>query len=199
MMLIAMSVVLAYLLGSLQFGILLSSLFGYADPRGSGSGNSGATNVARSSGMKVGLLVLLGDVLKGVVAVVLSRQLGLGELGQALVGLAAVIGHMYPIYYQFKGGKGVATAFGVVCALSLPAALLGIVVMVAVVFLTKYVSLGSMLAGVAIAVYMGVTDFSYATLVIFAMLLLVIWRHSANIQRLLAGSENKFCFKPKGS
>lgn len=190
-------IVIAYLLGSLQFGILFSSLFGLDDPRKSGSGNSGATNVARSSGMKLGLLVLLGDALKGIVAVLIAQAFGFSELVIAASGLAAVIGHMYPVYYDFKGGKGVATALGVIIMLSITAALVAILVMVIVVAVTKYVSLGSILAAIIATVYMGAVHPGHYMIPVIIMAILIIWRHSANIKRLIKGRENKFSLRSK--
>ena len=187
--------VIAYLLGSLQFGILLSRLFGLEDPRKAGSGNSGATNVARTSGKKLGLFVLVGDALKGVVAVLIAQAFGFSELVMAAAGLAAVIGHMYPVYYDFKGGKGVATALGVMIMLSVSAALVALVVMVLVVALTKYVSLGSMLAAIIAVIYMGATHSGHYMIPVIVMAILIIWRHSANIKRLINGRESKFHFR----
>jgi glycerol-3-phosphate acyltransferase PlsY len=196
-MITALVMIIAYMLGSLQFGILLSKAFGLADPRDAGSGNTGATNVARNSGMKFGLLVLLGDLLKGVVAVLLGYAFGLSELGAACAGLAAVIGHMYPAYYQFKGGKGVATALGVVLTLSPLAALIAVIVMVVVVALTRYVSLGSMLAAIIATIFMGITHSGHYMIPVLVITILIIWRHSENIKRLVNGRENKFDFRKK--
>jgi glycerol-3-phosphate acyltransferase PlsY len=194
-MITALVMIIAYLLGSLQFGVLLSKAFGLTDPRQAGSGNTGATNVARNSGMKIGLLVLLCDLLKGVVAVLLGYVFGLSELGAACAGLAAVIGHMYPAFYQFKGGKGVATALGVVLVLSPMAALVGLVVMVIVVAVTRYISLGSMLAAILATIYMGATHSGHYMIPVIVIAILIIWRHSANIKRLLNGRESKFQFR----
>jgi glycerol-3-phosphate acyltransferase PlsY len=196
-MIAVLVIFLAYLLGSLQFGIVLSRLFGKMDPRSVGSGNTGATNVARNSGMKMGLFVLLGDVLKGVLAVLMGYLFGLNEVGAALAGLAAVVGHMYPVYYQFKGGKGVATALGVILTFSISAALVGILIMLVVVALTKYVSLGSIIATFVATIYIGLTHSGYYMMPIIAIAILIIWRHGENISRLLKGRESKFKFGNK--
>lgn len=196
-MIAVLVIFLAYLLGSLQFGIVLSRLFGKMDPRSVGSGNTGATNVARNSGMKMGLFVLLGDVLKGVLAVLMGYLFGLNEVGAALAGLAAVVGHMYPVYYQFKGGKGVATALGVILTFSISAALVGILIMLVVVAMTKYVSLGSIIATFVATIYIGLTHSGYYMIPIIAIAILIIWRHGENISRLLKGRESKFKFGNK--
>ena len=141
--------------------------------------------------MKMGVLVLLADMLKGLLPVLLAKHLQFDGFATALVGLLAVVGHMYPIFYRFKGGKGVATALGVIVALYWPAALLGFAVMVLVVALTRYVSLGSILASIAVAVLIGSTHCN-EILPISLMTVLIIWRHRANIQRLLRGEENRF-------
>jgi glycerol-3-phosphate acyltransferase PlsY len=196
-MIAVLVIFLEYLLGSLHFGIVLSRLFGKMDPRSVGSGNTGATNVARNSGMKMGLFVLLGDVLKGVLAVLMGYLFGLNEVGAALAGLAAVVGHMYPVYYQFKGGKGVATALGVILTFSISAALVGILIMLVVVALTKYVSLGSIIATFVATIYIGLTHSGYYMMPIIAIAILIIWRHGENISRLLKGRESKFKFGNK--
>lgn len=194
-MITALVMIIAYMLGSLQFGIVLSRAFGLADPRKIGSGNTGATNVARNSGIKFGLLVLFGDLLKGGVAVLLAYAFGLSELGAACVGMAAVIGHMYPVYYQFNGGKGVATALGVVLTLSPLAAAVAVIVMIAVVALTRYVSLGSMLAAIIATIFMGISHSGHYMIPVIVITILIIWRHSDNIKRLLHGRENKLVRK----
>lgn len=191
MILVVAVCVFAYALGSLQFGVILSACLGYGDPRKAGSGNTGATNVARNSGTKMGVLVLLADMLKGLLPVLLARYLSFDDFSTALVGLFAVIGHMYPLFYRFKGGKGVATALGVVIALCWPSALLGFAVMLLVVTITRYVSLGSILASVAVAIAISVTH-QQEVYPITVMTALIIWRHRANIERLLRGVENKF-------
>lgn len=196
-MLAILVLVIGYLLGSLQFGILLSRALGFGDPRKGGSGNTGATNVARNFGMKMGLLVLLGDMLKGILAVLIAYFFGMSELVAAFAGLAAVVGHMHPVYFGFKGGKGVATALGVIIVLSFPAAIIAVVVMIVVVVLSKYVSLGSMIAAVVATIYMGVNHSGHYMIAVIIMTILIIWRHAPNIKRLIRGTESKFRFKSK--
>ena len=118
--------IIAYLLGSLSFAILLSRLTGHPDPRMSGSGNAGATNMLRLAGKKLAVLTLLGDLCKGLLPVLLANQLNLPLQQQAWIGVCAVIGHMYPLYFRFRGGKGVATAAGILLGLYPPAALLAV-------------------------------------------------------------------------
>ena len=122
---------------------------------------------------------------------------GMSELVAAFAGLAAVVGHMYPVYFGFKGGKGVATALGVIIVLSFPAAIIAVVVMIVVVVLSKYVSLGSMIAAVVATIYMGITHSGHYMVAVIIMTILIIWRHAPNIKRLIRGTENKFRFKSK--
>jgi glycerol-3-phosphate acyltransferase PlsY len=190
----------AYLLGSIAFGILVSKLFGLPDPRTVGSGNPGATNVLRSGKKSAAALTLLGDVFKGWFPVWLAMQPNMSMWVISSVGFAVFLGHLYPIFYKFKGGKGVATALGVMMAVYPP---LGFAVMVtwAVVFaVTRYSSLGAIVAATLAPVYtwfllpqadnlLGVSDY---VLVVLAMSLLLIWRHRTNIKKLLAGTESGF-------
>ena len=131
----------AYLLGSISSAILIARLLSLPDPRGQGSGNPGATNMLRIGGKKAAGFTLAGDMLKGLIPVLVGHALNLPLNALILIGFTAFIGHLYPIFFQFKGGKGVATALGVVIVLSPVAALVALVVMVIIVALTKYVSL----------------------------------------------------------
>src|SRR3989344_5242872 len=135
--------IIAYLLGSLSSAILYSKFTGAKDPRTTGSGNPGATNVLRASGKQAALIVLGGDVAKGLIAVLLARMVGVNSFMLGLVGLAAVAGHCFPVYFKFKGGKGVATALGAILALSFWAAILSAAILVAIIAITRYVSLAS--------------------------------------------------------
>lgn len=137
---------LAYLIGSLSFAILLSRLTGLPDPRASGSGNPGATNMLRLAGRRLAIATLFGDLLKGLLPVLLAARLDLSVQQQGWVGLAAVIGHLYPLYFRFRGGKGVATAAGALLGLYLPAALLAVVAWLAVFRLTRTSSLAALIA-----------------------------------------------------
>ncbi|QMT39793.1 glycerol-3-phosphate 1-O-acyltransferase PlsY [Neisseria shayeganii] len=190
------AVAAAYLLGSLSFAVLVSKYYGMDDPRTYGSGNPGATNVLRSGRKKAAALTLLGDALKGLVAVLLARWLqdaaGLSDAGIAAVAVAALVGHMWPVFFGFKGGKGVATALGVLLALCWPVALICAAVWLILAFGLKISSLAA-LAATAIsplAAYWLVDKPSWVwAVVIIAVLVLV--RHHSNIRNLLSGREGK--------
>ena len=197
----------AYLIGSLSFAVIVSRLMGLSDPRSYGSKNPGATNVLRSGNKAAAVITLLLDALKGWLPVVLVQQYGaaygLGDATLALVGLAAFLGHLYPVFFRFQGGKGVATAAGVLLAFEpwLGGATLLTWVLIAVFF--RYSSLASMVAAVfAPAFYLmgnGVAWYMAqpVLLAIAAMSVLLLWRHRENINRLLAGKESKLGAKKK--
>jgi len=186
----------AYLIGSISFAVLASRIFHLPDPRSYGSGNPGAANVLRSGKVPAALFTLLGDAAKGVVGVELARLLapsfGLGPTTVALCALAVVLGHLYPVFFGFKGGKGVATSFGALLALSPWAALVAAAVFLVVVALFRYVSLASILAaGAAVVVSPLVLGWGAESGAVLAIAALVIWRHRANLQRLRRGTESK--------
>jgi len=193
----------SYLLGSVSFAVVVSRLFGLADPRSYGSGNPGATNVLRSGSKAAAALTLLGDAAKGAVAVWLVRalgpQFGVGELGVALAALAAFVGHLYPIFFGFKGGKGVATFLGALLALNFGGGLLACATWLAVAAAFRYSSLSSLcaalLAPLALLWLTGAADLS---LVVAAMSALLILRHRQNIANLLAGRERRIGEKSPG-
>jgi len=187
-------IVAAYLLGSIAFGILVSKLFGLPDPRTVGSGNPGATNVLRSGKKSAAVLTLLGDALKGWLPVWLALQSGMLMWVVSAVGVAVFLGHLYPIFYKFKGGKGVATALGVMLAISPLLGLAAIVTWVVVFAISRYSSLGAVVAAALAPVYAWVLLSAYKDYVItvLVMSLLLIWRHRTNIQKLLAGTESGF-------
>jgi acyl phosphate:glycerol-3-phosphate acyltransferase len=191
---------IAYLLGSIPFGFLLVLLFRNEDIRAKGSGNIGATNVVRSGGKGLGALTFLLDAAKGYVAVFAAKWL-LGDWFTgpdlyAIAAIAAVLGHMYPVWLRFKGGKGVATAFGVFLALSPRAALIGLAIFIIVMLIWRYVSLASIASAVAfpiLALWLirsRQTPFFIAAVVFIP--LLVVVKHRQNIQRLLHGTEYRF-------
>lgn len=194
----ALAILAAYLLGSVPFAMISSRVFGLADPRTYGSGNPGATNVLRSGNKKAALMTLIGDALKGAVAVIVAQQTGFGDTAIALVALAVFIGHLYPVFLKFKGGKGVATAAGVLLALDpiLGLAVAGTWLLVA--YVSRYSSLAALIAAAAapvIAVLMhGVTN---QTLVVGLLGMALIGKHWQNIQRLMAGQETKIGSKKK--
>jgi glycerol-3-phosphate acyltransferase PlsY len=193
----ALAVVLAaYLLGSVPFAVIVSKAFGLADPRSYGSNNPGATNVLRSGNKAAAALTLLGDAFKGWLAVWLARrfgpQIGLGDVAVALAGVAAFVGHLFPLFLGFKGGKGVATAAGVLVGFDpwIGLGLLGVWLATTAVF--RYSSLAAIAAAVAaplgFLVLHGSDDYFAATL---PMTTLLLWRHRGNIRRLLAGEESR--------
>ena len=209
--LILIIVVVSYLLGSIPFGYLLVRIFCGQDVRKSGSGNIGATNVARIGSKGLGVATLFLDALKGYAAVWIAHTLivqsaqpsvipMVGELADvvmALAGLTAIVGHMYPFWLRFKGGKGVATAAGAFAALAPRAMLFALIAFALVVALTRYVSLGSIVAAVCFPVSFYLTASPARTNMLVALLtsissLLIIIRHKDNIRRLLAGTENRF-------
>ena len=189
-------VVLAYLLGSIPFGYLLVRFFRKQDIRAQGSGNIGATNVARSGAKGLALATLLLDLAKGLLAVVLARHIAGGSLDVAMIAaMAAVVGHMFPVWLGFKGGKGVATALGVLLALSPATAGLSALVFLVVFLLTRYVSLASIAASAALPPIGLYFVRPHTPVVVFGLLfipLLVIVKHHGNISRLLHGTESRF-------
>jgi len=183
----------AYLLGAISFGILMSKVFGLPDPRTVGSGNPGATNVLRSGKKLAALLTLLGDSAKGWLAVWLALHYDLSPEFVCAIGLAAFIGHLYPVYYGFKGGKGVATALGILLAFSNWLGLAVLVTWIAVFAIWRYSSLAAIVAAALAPAYafylLQYQGYALTTLVLSAFL---IWRHKSNIQKLLAGTEAGF-------
>ncbi len=199
-MLTLLSTLAAYLIGSVSFAVVSSKLFGLPDPRTYGSGNPGATNVLRTGKKAAALVTLLGDAAKGALAVGLVRWLGpqggLGDAALAGAALGALLGHLYPVYFGFKGGKGVATAFGIVLALSAWLALAALGVFLAVVLATRYVSLASILAAVAAAAFApALFGASWITAAVLGIAILIVWRHRANLQRLLTGQESRLSLR----
>ena len=185
-------VVFGYLCGSIATAIVLCKFMGLNDPRLDGSGNPGATNVLRLHGKKAGMLALAGDTLKGVVPVLLARYIGAPDTVIALAGLAAFLGHLYPVFYGFKGGKGVATLAGVLVATSWQAGLLFVITWAVIAFAFRYSSLASLISAVMVPVYVFALLPGYAYVTCFCiMVILLIWRHQLNIQKLLAGTESK--------
>ena len=195
---IALALVAAYLLGSVPFAMISSKLFGLADPRTYGSGNPGATNVLRSGNKKAALFTLLGDALKGWAAVFIAQQTGFSETVIDLVALAVFLGHLYPIFLKFKGGKGVATAAGVLIALDpvLGLAVAGTRLFIAFAF--RYSSLAAVVAaGMAPVISVLMHGGNGQALVAGILGMALIGKHWQNIQRLLAGQESKIGSKKK--
>ncbi len=184
--------VLGYLLGSVPFAVIVSRAFRLADPRSFGSGNPGATNVLRSGSKKAAVLTLLGDAAKGWLAMFVAARVGAGDTAIAVAGLAAFLGHVFPFTLKFRGGKGVATALGVLLGFS--AALAGITaaIWLSVVLITRYSSLAALAAAatapVLTAWLLGRTE---TTILVGAMCGVLILRHRGNIRKLLAGTESR--------
>lgn len=188
-------IVLGYLLGSVNFSILLGSSKG-VDIRKTGSGNAGATNTMRTFGKLAGLLVLAGDVLKGILACALGEMImGSQGAGLLLCGLSTMIGHNWPVFFGFKGGKGVATSIGVLFMMDYRIALIVLGIFIIIVLLSRYVSLGSIIAAASFAVLscipvFGHSDFLFIA-VSFIISAIIILKHRTNIARLIKGTESK--------
>lgn len=185
-------VILGYLLGSISCAVLVSKAMGLDDPRLSGSGNPGATNVLRLYGKKAAIYTLAGDMLKGIVPVLIAGALGLHDFLVALTGLAAFLGHLFPVFFNFKGGKGVATFIGVLTASYwlLGLAFIGTWLIMAALF--RYSSLSAIIAAIFTPLYSWMLMSSPAYIICFsAMSVLLIWRHRSNISNLMAGTEEK--------
>lgn len=180
----------AYLLGSLSSAIIVCKLSGLPDPRSQGSGNPGATNVLRFGGKKLAALVLLGDLLKGLIPVLLAGIIELPADNVAVVGLAAFIGHLYPVFFAFRGGKGVATAVGVILAMSWLTGLALIATWLSISFLLRISSLAAICSALAAPAYIWWLSATPAYVVaVSIMSLMLLWRHRSNLRNLLAGKE----------
>jgi len=192
----ALAVLAAYLVGSLSFAVIVSRTMGLADPRSYGSRNPGATNVLRSGHRGAAVVTLALDALKGFVPVLLALwigpRFGLGESEAAFVGLGAFVGHLWPVFFRFQGGKGVATAAGALLALNpwLGVATLATWVIIAAFF--RYSSLASLVAAVFAPFYQAlIWGVEPGLVALVAMSLLLVWRHEGNIRKLLAGTESR--------
>jgi len=186
----------AYLVGSLSFAVIISRLMGLRDPRSYGSGNPGATNVLRSGNRMAAVLTLALDALKGYVPVLLALiygpRFGLGDTTAAFVGLAAFVGHLWPVFFRFQGGKGVATAAGVLLALNPWLGLATLLSWLFIAFFLRYSSLASIVAAAFAPFYqLLIWGMEPGVLAIFAMSLLLVWRHEGNIRKLIAGTESR--------
>jgi len=195
-MLTIVFIIAAYLLGSISFAVITSKLFGLADPRTYGSGNPGATNVLRSGKKAAAALTLFGDAAKGWLAVFLAIRYSMpGEqylMLPAAVAIAVFVGHLYPVFLRFKGGKGVATALGVLLALNLMVGLGGLVTWLIMTFMFRYSSLSALAAAVGAPIYAFLLGLPNEwVLASGIMSLLLVWRHKSNIRNLLAGKETR--------
>lgn len=185
-------IAVAYLMGSLSSAIIVCRVLGLPDPREQGSGNPGATNVLRFGGKKVAIVVLLGDALKGLLPMLIGHALDVPPWALAGIGLAAFLGHLYPVFFRFEGGKGVATSIGVWLGLSWVVGGLVILTWVVVAFISRISSLSALVAALAAPFYVlwwtGGVSMAAASAV---MTVLLFWRHRANIQRLRDGTESR--------
>lgn len=188
-----------YLLGSIPFAVVVSKAFGLADPRSHGSGNPGATNVLRTGNKLAAALTLLGDMLKGWLAVWLARRLGGDGLAIAAAGACAFLGHLFPLFLRFKGGKGVATALGVLAGFSGPLASIAAGAWLLTALLTRYSSLSALIAAVVAPIVSGflIERIEVVTAVALMSALLIL-RHRSNIQRLFAGTEPRIGNRTRG-
>ncbi len=193
---IVLVILIGYLLGSISTGVVLSKMLAKTDIRTQGSGNAGTTNMLRVLGRKAALLTFVGDMLKGIIAVFIGKWLIGGELGGLLGVVGAVLGHYYPLYFGFKGGKGIATSFGSLLFVFPVQALLAFTVFLILVGATHYVSVGSVAAAVTLPLLVIFTHFSQPQLWIITACIgaSVVWRHRANIQRLMNHTESKLDF-----
>lgn len=193
MILKIVAIILCYLLGSVSFSVLLAKILKGIDIRQHGSGNAGATNTLRVLGKGPAILVLVLDVLKGVAAVWIGKWLGGDNVWMpGLCGIAAIAGHNWPLYFRFRGGKGIATAIGVLVSLCfLPALYAGIIAILSIVF-TRYVSLGSLIFVVLTPVFILIMNFPWSVFwTSLIICIFAIWRHRTNIEKLVHGRENK--------
>ncbi|MCX5811929.1 MAG: glycerol-3-phosphate 1-O-acyltransferase PlsY [Proteobacteria bacterium] len=185
-------IVLAYLIGAIPVGVILSKIKGI-DPRKTGSGNIGATNVMRAAGKAFGLLTLIGDALKGLIPTLIAINSGLPSPVIAAIGLATFLGHLFPVYLKFKGGKGVATALGVYIAISPYAILISFIIFILTFLKWRFVSLGSLIGTAvmpfALLILKAPMEYTYLSLVVG---ILIFIKHKDNIKRLIAGKENRF-------
>jgi len=196
----ALLIAFAYLIGSVSTAILTTRLLGLPDPRTLGSGNPGATNVLRYGGRGVAALTLFGDAFKGFLPVAVGGWLGVSPAILGATALAAFLGHLYPLYFGFRGGKGVATALGVLLALGWPVAAAAALTWLAVAWITRYSSAGALAAAAAAPLYTAwFTSETPVAIAVGLMTALLFWRHRGNIQRLLAGTEAKIGARKEGA
>lgn len=182
----------AYFLGSLSSAVIVSRLMGLPDPREQGSKNPGATNVLRLGGKKAAIVTLIGDVLKGLVPVLAAKGLDASTAVMAAVGVAAFLGHLYPVFFGFKGGKGVATALGILSGFSWIIGTTVLATWLAVAFVSRISSLSALVAAALAPVYVGywlnAPELTFATAL---MSVLLVWRHKDNIRRIVRGEESR--------
>jgi glycerol-3-phosphate acyltransferase PlsY len=187
-------ILFAYLVGSVSSGIIVSQIFNLPDPRTIGSKNPGATNVMRSGNKKAAIFTLLGDLLKAILVLAIAEYLGFNDLIIVCVALAVLIGHIYPIFYKFQGGKGVATAIGILIALNFQLALIVASIWLLVFGIWRYSSLAAIVAAISapiIAIFI-LRDQSLYCIAFTLITIIILFKHQANIRKLLSGTELKF-------
>ncbi len=189
---IIVAVIISYLFGSISSAIVVCRVMGLPDPRTQGSRNPGATNVLRFGGKKAAAIALFGDALKGFIPVLAAKLYGIDSLGLALVMLAAFIGHLFPIFFRFEGGKGVATLIGCLLALSWPVGVCWMATWALIAAMFRYSSLASLTASLLAPLYVWYfTSDKWLMIATVVMALLLVYRHRGNIKKLLAGQESK--------
>jgi glycerol-3-phosphate acyltransferase PlsY len=185
-------IIAAYLMGSLSAAIIVSKIMGLPDPRTDGSKNPGATNVLRLGSKKGAIITLLGDMLKGLLPVLIVKAIGVSDLVLALVAFAAFIGHLYPVFFGFKGGKGVATALGVLIGIHWLVGLLVIATWLIMAFISRYSSLSALVAcGLAPLYTFYITSSNELAIMNVVLSAILFWRHRGNIRNLINGTETK--------
>ena len=188
----------AYLLGSISTAIITCKLMGLEDPRSIGSNNPGATNVLRTGGKKAAIITLLGDMLKGLLPVLAVQQLQSDPLALAITGTSAFLGHLYPLYYRFKGGKGVATFYGVLLGINWMIGLAALTVWGLVMMLFRISGLSALASATASPFIVWYLDGSKVLIIaVTFMAILLIWRHRSNIKKMLSNNEDKITAKPE--
>ncbi|MBR4932915.1 MAG: glycerol-3-phosphate 1-O-acyltransferase PlsY [Clostridia bacterium] len=198
---VLVTIICAYLLGSINLSIIISSKFYHDDIRQHGSGNAGMTNVMRTYGKKMAVITFVGDFFKAVIASLIGRML-LGYLGAYIAGFFCVLGHIFPIFYKFKGGKGVVTTAAMMFMTSPGVFIRMLAIFVIVVCISRYISLGSVIAGLTYPIVLdrvsgGEGRGGFPVLLAFAVAVFVTWAHRENIKRIVQGNERKFTFKVK--
>lgn len=187
----SIAILIAYLFGSLSTAIVVCKLMNLPDPRTEGSRNPGATNVLRIGGKRAAIITLIGDVFKGVIPVLAARFYGFDTLSLSMIALAAFLGHLYPIFFRFEGGKGVATAFGCIVALNGIMGLLLVLTWAIIAFITRYSSLAALITAILCPLYMWYfTNMDYTVMAVIITAFL-IYRHTSNIRKLWQGTESK--------
>lgn len=187
-------ILFAYLVGSVSSGVIVSQIFNLPDPRTIGSKNPGATNVMRSGNKKAAIFTLLGDLLKAILVLAIAEYLGFNDLIIVCVALAVLIGHIYPIFYKFQGGKGVATAIGILITLNFKLALIVASIWLLVFGIWRYSSLAAIVAAISapiIAIFI-LRDQSLYCIAFTLITIIILFKHQANIRKLLSGTELKF-------